>query len=229
MILPFLYLGPSSAARDTKFLAKEGITMLLVIRDSMSAFARLLSGEKAAAELGIEADAIDVASNMQLIAAFRPGTKTINDHLLRVYKHRVNNGADPNDTATRGKVLVFCESGNERSAAFVAAYLMSTYSIDLISAIQFVQGQRFCVAFDDALKSLLANYQDLLNAQLQIMGTGRPGSPAFDAGSKRRRERDEDSDMDMDQEDDRERFGGRGNFAPFRDSADRPIAPMRMR
>jgi serine/threonine/tyrosine-interacting protein len=67
-ILSFLYLGPSSAARDVDALRREGITLLLVIRNTM--MAGMLSGERVANSLGIEHASIDVAGNQQLIQAF---------------------------------------------------------------------------------------------------------------------------------------------------------------
>lgn len=219
-IVSFLCLGPSAAARDIEYLRKEGITMLLAIRDTKSAIAKMLSGDKAAAALGIEATTVDVSGNQELISAFPRATRIINEHLVRAYKHRVANGGKA-DESSFGRVLVFCESGNERSAVVVAAYLMATYGLDLVAAIQYVQSQRFCVAFDDGLKNLLYSYQDILDAQKSVMAIcqPRPVASAPIAVGKRRREetRDEDVDMDMDQADDEERFGNRSNFVPFRD------------
>ena len=69
-ILPFLYLGPASAAKDKNFLATHGVTMLLSVRDAVTAKAGLMSGVKIARELDIEADTIDTADNQALIRAF---------------------------------------------------------------------------------------------------------------------------------------------------------------
>lgn len=69
-ILAFLYLGPSSAARDGKFLKEQGITMLLVIRDTATASSGLLSGQRIAKELGIVSKAIDVQGTQELIHSF---------------------------------------------------------------------------------------------------------------------------------------------------------------
>jgi serine/threonine/tyrosine-interacting protein len=223
-ILSFLYLGPSAAARDVDYLRQEGITMLLVIRDTKTAMARLLSGDKAAAALGIESAAVDVAGSQELIAAFPKAIKIINEHLIRVYKQTIANGAIPNKS-NRGRVMVFCESGNERSAAVLAAYIMATYGTDLVAAIQYVQSQRFCVAFDDGLKNLLLNYQDLLYAQKSVIAsylTPEQCGPSMPAKIKRRREdtEDDDEDFDMDRADDQERFGERSSFVPFRDGGD---------
>src|SRR5205814_10247217 len=69
MILPFIDLGPSSAARDVEYLKNNNITLLLAIRSTTSAQARLLDGSKVAREIGIESGTIDVMGNQELIAA----------------------------------------------------------------------------------------------------------------------------------------------------------------
>lgn len=224
-ILSFLYLGPSSAARDITYIQTQGITMLLVIRDSRSATAKLLGGEKIAKQLGIEAAAIDVADYQQLIAAFPRAIQTINNHLVSEYRkhHPYGVHQGTKSRTTWGKVLVFCESGNERSAEVVAAYLMSMYSLNLISAIQYIQTQRFCVAFDDSMKNLLYNYQQLLEARRSVaVATLQPvpnGTSNAINQPKAKRGRDEveinDEDMDLDGADDEARFMGRTTFVPF--------------
>lgn len=173
-VLDFLYLGPLSVVRDRAWLQQEGITMLLAARDATMAEARVMSLDKAAAELGIEAAYVDVAGRQELIRSFPAAVAKINDHLLRVYKWQaqqvvVGEGqqATAIDTSTfrRGKVLVFCETGNERSAAIVAAYLMTMYAKDVVGAVQFISAQRFCTNFDDESKYLLQSYGDILDAK----------------------------------------------------------------
>ena len=186
--------------------------MLLAIRDTQMAMARMLSGQKIAEQLGIEADSIDVDGNQQLIAAFPRAAKVINDHLIRVFQHRFPPGSMQPEGGFRercGKVLIFCESGNERSAAVVAAYIMTTYGISLQAAIQYVQNQRFCIAFDDPLKHLLDTYQGILEAK-RIVGAIKKLSihPAMTESSQgRKRGADEEADED--------RFIGRTEFVPF--------------
>lgn len=216
-ILSFLYLGPSSGTKDIEMLRREGITMLLVIRDTMTAQARILSGTKIAQQLGIEDGTVDVSGNMELIAAFPRAIKTINDHLIRVFQHRYPRGIgiDSLLSAASPKVLLFCESGNERSAAVAVAYIMATYELGLVEAIQYVQNQRFCVAFDDDMKHTLLNYHQLLEATRSVTQT-QQAEAHVSLKSKRRLEADED-DVDMDQSamDDFDRFAGRTKFAPF--------------
>lgn len=217
-ILTFLYLGPSSSARDLEALKTEGITLLLVIRNTMMAQASMLSGEKVAKQLGIEAAAVDVAGNQELIAAFPRAIKIINDHLISSYRHLVRPDDDQTSRTTWGKVLVFCESGNERSAAVTAAYLMHMFGLGMVAAIQYVQSQRFCVAFDDGLKNLLQSYGDILSAQKVVLAPQLIATSASGAGKRRRDEDDDDTDMDVDYSGDVERFADRGAFAPFRDA-----------
>jgi serine/threonine/tyrosine-interacting protein len=253
MILPFLYLGPLVAAKDRDFLEAVGITMLLSIRDTKSAQARLLCADRVARELGIASAAIDVAGTQELIAAFPSATKTINDHLLTVYRSQNIYSSSPGsgsvtinqNTAQRGKVLVFCESGNERSACVVVAYIMAIYGMDIIQAVQFVQSQRFCVALDDALKGILWSWRDILQAkrdvreaqtqiqstsynendQPQVLGLDR-SADLVSARKKSKRQIEETVDEIEGEESgglDRDRFDGRRNFAPFLDNSDSAI------
>lgn len=223
-ILTFLHLGPSSSARDLEALRTEGTTLLLVIRNTMTAQASLLSGDKVARQLGIQSAAIDVAGNQELIAAFPRAAKIINDHLISAYQALARTDDDQTGRKTWGKILVFCESGNERSAAVITAYLMQMFGLDMVSAIQYVQSQRFCVAFDDGLKNLLQAYDDILGAKRSVSraSSAAPPQPTAPAGKRRRDDVDGDEDMDMGdmnatRDDDIARFSGRSAFAPFLD------------
>lgn len=218
-ILPYLYLGPQSSAKDIDYLKAEGITLLLVVRNTMSAQAQFMSGQRAADQLGIEHAAIDVAGNQELIAAFPRATKVINDHLIAKYYERARSDDAHNGITTWGKVLVFCETGNERSAAVVAAYIMTMYGQGMIMAAQYVSSSRFCVAYDDGLKHLLQAYEDILGARTSVSRSHL----AAPKGKRRLRDDDSDEEMEMGTEwdstkrDDFERFSGRAAFAPFRD------------
>jgi len=225
IILPYLYLGPMTAAKDDRFLRRGtsnmggggGITMLLGVRQKHSFESKLMNGAlRKAQEMGIESHTVDLAGNQDLIHSFPKTTALISDHLARVHQA----------TGQLGKVLVFCESGNERSAGVVAAYLMETHiDVDYIKAMQLVQAQRFCANFDDALKRLLQGYWDILCAKRQVATVNGAasgpngmsnGAAATPAKAKRSLQRDEDEDMDGMEGDDVERFGGR-TFAPFMD------------
>lgn len=171
---------------------------------------------RAADELGIQKHTVDLANNQELIHAFPHTTDIINAHLG--LHHQASGGG-------MGKVLVFCESGNERSAGVVAAYLMEVHQdVDFIKAMQLCQAQRFCVNFDDAMKRLLQGYWDILCAK-RMVGTaeGPVGNHGFgnvqgDGKMKGKRGLVRDEDEEMEGGDDVARFGGR-DFAPFVDEA----------
>lgn len=212
LILPFLYLGPSSALKDREFLQKEGITLLLAIRSRQSAVARLVSGERVAAELGIEADAIDVMDNQELIAAFPHAIRRINDHVA---------------SSEKRKVLVFCESGNERSASVVIAYLMVMLNLDMVNALYTVQHRRFCVCIEEPMRHLLASFESILDAKRDVTKAKRMVSspdqmnPQADVSRKRsfddRIENDNQENRDADMDMDADRFYDRHPSAPFQD------------
>lgn len=233
MILPFLYLGPMVAAKDRDFLKEHGISMIMGIRQRAPAFSGAF---KIAEELGIVATAIDVPNNQALIAAFQQASQRINEHLAAVYEASVCNVDGPN----LGKVLVFCESGNERSAAVVAAYLIEMLQgYDYIKAIQLCQVQRFCINFGEESKQLLQVYCDILNARRSVAQS--VSTPAFPGDQpalcdvnvsdsslslyskpKRPRSNSYGADMSLDgaaatDYTDNLRFDGR-DFAPFEDS-----------
>ncbi|KAA6410030.1 MAG: hypothetical protein FRX48_06644 [Lasallia pustulata] len=240
-VLPFLYLGPMSAARDKGFLQGEGITMVLAVRKTMSAQAKIL-GSKAASDLHIQVAAIDVAGNQELIAAFPRATELINSHLSTIYDRQQVENATRNQgihqeggtIPGKGKVLVFCESGNERAAAVVAAYMMAMYSMDLIKTIQIVQAQRFCISLDDSLKNLLRSYEIIIQAKRDVAASSvswAPEGPLHKArtttktapgGKSVKRTLDEAYSTDIEMGDgseymDNSRFEGREGEAPFLD------------
>lgn len=125
--------------------------MMVVIRDKNSAVQGLYNGKKAQEELGIPTQFIDIEHHQELIKKMPEAIQVINDHLVDQFNVQggLNKptapGADPAAAKTWGKILVFCDSGNERSPAVVTAYLMAMYDMDLISALQYIQQQRFCV------------------------------------------------------------------------------------
>jgi serine/threonine/tyrosine-interacting protein len=162
MILPWLYLGPMVAAKDKAFLEREGITMVLAVRAQPNS---MMGAMQAATAVCMEVGSIEAYNFYSLTPKFPEAAKMINSHVARVRQHTMQTTGQP----TLGKVLVFCESGNEKSAAVVAAYLMETLqNIDHIQAMQICQAQRFCVNFDDTLKNILRSYWDIVGARRSI-------------------------------------------------------------
>jgi len=162
MILPWLFLGPMLAAKDTAFMQQEGITMVLAIRSQAKS---MMGAVNAAAHVGIQVATIEASNYFELTGRLTETTHIINSHVVQFRKQSVQQTG----ISTLGKVLVFCESGNEKSAAVVAAYLMETLeNFDHIKAMQICQAQRFCVNFDDTIKHMLRSYWDILLARRSV-------------------------------------------------------------
>ncbi|KAI2621535.1 phosphatases II [Hypomontagnella submonticulosa] len=233
-ILDFLYLGPSNVLQNRQWLRDNGITMLLAARDSKMAVARLLSGDKVAQELGIQAAYVDVSGYEDLVRAFPAAIRTINDHMLSVFREQrindvqgqVEDGqmAIPQQTFRRGKVLVFCETGNDRSAGVVAAYLMSVFGMTMVEACQFVQFKRFCTSLTDTLRFILRAFEEILIAQRTVHRHELESGSNQDKKLKLKRSLDDmlEHDQEMGEANeatklDQDRFSGRQTFVPFVD------------
>jgi serine/threonine/tyrosine-interacting protein len=228
IILPWLYLGPMLAARDKAFLTREGITMVLGIRarqQSMNGALRIAS------EVCEEVNTVEAPTYQSLIGQFANVTRGINAHVARVRQMAIQQTGQP----SLGKVLIFCESGNDMSAAVTVAYLMETLSdFDYIKAMQVCQAQRFCANFDDTSKHTLRAYWDIIQARravatfnTQTNGTNLVANkgatslqPSFASKAKRTiDETHDDDDVDMGGDvdfSDALRFQGR-DTTPFQD------------
>jgi serine/threonine/tyrosine-interacting protein len=161
MILPWLYLGPLTSAKDRDSLKREGITMVLAIRARNNSMNGTLQVAK---EICHEIATVEAPSYFTLISKFSETTRIINRHVAKVRKYTHSTG-----NPQLGKVLVFCESGNEKAAAVVAAYLMETLDdFDYIKSMQVCQAQRFCINFDDTAKNVLRAHWDILLARRTV-------------------------------------------------------------
>ncbi|KAF4336534.1 fmi2 [Fusarium beomiforme] len=223
-LVNFLYLGPNSIAKNLKWLQEEGITMIVVARDARMAGVKLMSIEKAAQALDMMVQYVDFEGYDKMISQFPDIIRIINDHLLSVYhsqaKGRNNNGellVDPS-SFRRGKVLITCETGNDRSAAIAAAYIMAVFGKDMVTAVQFISIQRFCCSFDEDIKRKLQCWEDILRARSQVAMEQQV--PVNAMHSKRHI----DDVMDVDDKSEKgdfaldgDRFNGRGSFVPFVD------------
>ncbi|KAK6525650.1 hypothetical protein TWF281_010703 [Arthrobotrys megalospora] len=175
-ILPHLYLGPLSAAKDLAYLRRENITLLIAVRNNVTARARLLNAYNEIAKdpelkARIRFESVDVSGNQELIASFPIASRLIDEHLYHLappgFVRRKPNGL-PEQPPNPGKTLIYCESGNERSAAVAAAYIMQHINCTAVQAIQVIQGRRFCVCFDDSMKYLLTGYEPIWMARRDV-------------------------------------------------------------
>lgn len=196
-ILPFLWLGPWSCLSNRQWLREEGITLLLGVRDQRLAHSRLISGQRAAAEVGIETDSFDIVDNQDLISRLPQTIRRINDH--------IHPSVDPLTGAPfQKKVFVFCETGNGLSALVVVAYCMVMLNMSLGVALNFLHSQRFCVDFDDSMKPMLLAFEGILEAKRDVENANKTAgaapslAPPEEGLSKKRSFADQVEDKEMD-------------------------------
>jgi hypothetical protein len=166
-ILDFLWLGPHSVVRDRAFMDQEKFTMILMVRDKKLADFGFMGAKRLSEKTDTVVDSVDVSSQRPLSSVFGAAVEKINSHLLSRHADQceyvvVDGKRYP------GKVLVCCETGNDRSAVIVAAYLMKVYSATFIEAAQFVNLTRFCASFNDDMRNILKAWEDTLTAQSQV-------------------------------------------------------------
>lgn len=192
-ILPFLFLGPTTVAKDVPYLQAAGITMTLVVRHArQNQFPGPPAASKVADRLGIPCLVLDIYDNQALSHNLFSALDAINLHLSSV-KAR---------TGTLGKVLLTDDTGNERAAAIVVAYIMAMTDFTLVPAIQFAQAQRFCINIDDALRHTLQAFADILQAHSDVGHlTSTLQQPSITAG--RPKEKRTHGDMVQDDHDHR--------------------------
>lgn len=165
-ILPFLFLGPSNPAKDINFVKQNGITLMVAVRSTKAVQARptFLDPSVFPSSAGLATMTVDFESPQDFMAKLRPTLRAINHHLestcVKIPMQNVND--------VRGKVLVFCESGNDRSPVLVAAYLMCVFGVSAFSAIHIIQSQRFCITMSDEMKNMLLALQEIIKAERQI-------------------------------------------------------------
>ncbi|KAJ8123149.1 hypothetical protein O1611_g9665 [Lasiodiplodia mahajangana] len=239
-ILDFLYLGPATVMRNVQWLQEEGITMILGTRDTRHANLNLMNFDKVVHDLGIESQYIDVSGYHELNRVFPSAIRLINDHMLRIYRDQAAGNSKVDGKAEspainpanfrRNKVLVFCETGNERSATIVCAYVMAVFGVGAQEAMQLVSHRRFCASIDLEFQNALRTYEGILRAQRTVHQHELKSKSADTTASPKIAKRgiDETTDDDYDGDasmtgtrmlegSDRERFIGRAEFQPFVD------------
>lgn len=167
-ILPFLFVGPLSVTKDLDSLRATGFTLLISIRSGLQ---RCMDADKVADKLGIQSLNVDINGPNSLNREFPRAIKFLNDHLETGTDARTI--ASSSTYAGSGKVLVYCETGNDKSAAFAAAYMMAVYGFDMIGAVQFVQSQRFSTAISEGVKHALDTFGALLAAIMDVSRANR--------------------------------------------------------
>ena len=218
-ILPFLYLGQSTNARDANYLRNNGITMVIAVRSAQSARARPkgLNPAQFPSCAGLETTTFDVDSPYDVITRIKPVLEMMTNHLERRTDGIVIRGLDN----VGGRILVFCETGNERSPVLVAAYLMLLYGISWSESLNYIMAHRFSVCLSSGMNEMLKTWEGMLQAESQIAAAvhnnnGSVSSTELKTNNKmNKRSIDDAYDSDETMTDEHE-VGLRPGIAPFR-------------
>lgn len=206
-ILSFLILGPFCAAKDPEFFHANGVTMLLAVKNAAHPAVAARSVSQAvppaapktehaairnAHALGIPTHVLAVPDAPSLASELRPAVEAITAHLVEQRRRNAcSDGAATVDGSASplGTVFIACNSGNDRSAAVLVAFLLDMCEdMPLVGAMKMVQQRRFCVALDDQTRSLLAGWLDIIKARRDVVSGG--GAVGGGGGEKRMREED---------------------------------------
>jgi serine/threonine/tyrosine-interacting protein len=171
VILPFLLLGPMNSARDPEFLRKAGVTMLVAVRSkrSVEKSPHLMNPLRFPSAEGLVTATFDIDSAFDAIRGRSIIIKTMNDHIEASCASKSVDRLED----IPAKILVFCETGNERSPVLVAMYLMVVWGLDAVSAYQAVQARRFGIGLLPTMVDMLESLSEVLKAERQVMATQR--------------------------------------------------------
>ncbi|KAI7827277.1 hypothetical protein BX661DRAFT_182973 [Kickxella alabastrina] len=165
-IVPHILLGPYHLVRRAEFLQLNSIHHILCIRDpSEQLFLR------------------EIATNP-------PTEFHIIDVPAIIIPHFIQANA-----MLAGMVRVGRTDGIDKSASFVAAYLMNTFALQAVDAVTFVQNHRYCATpSPGGYKIKLSEYEPICAAQRSSAGN----SGQEDANVTRRRDSEDEGSEYMD-------------------------------
>ncbi|KAJ3414277.1 hypothetical protein HDV05_006806 [Chytridiales sp. JEL 0842] len=166
-IIPNVFLGPYSCARDRDYLKSHGITHLLCVMDK---------GEKALMKMRFPGEFVyyDIEVSDSPMQNLIPFFSSANAFIKQAVKQE------------GGRVLVYCNNGLSRSPSVVVAYMMEVEGWECIKAFTHVQHRRFCINPNDGFKLQLREYETLYQARNQISKVEYSGEQVLLQGSRRR-------------------------------------------
>ena len=192
--VPYLFLGTDAVARDSKFIAENNITMVVAVRSAQSAQRRPQWMDPAifpACKL-LETTTFDVDSPFDLIQRIQPILKAMTDHLE---VKNIGQNLETEDDV-KGRILVFCESGNERSPVLVAAYLMLVYGLTWHEGLNYLHAFRFSVSLSGIMNEMLKTWEGIIKAECDIAAATRDRTDTSTGNRKAKRSIDDAYDSD---------------------------------
>lgn len=243
MLLPNLWLGPLAAAKDAEFLRREKIGLVIGVRAAGRKLPGAPTGPVGAEGMTLEEQAcapryvtVDVHSGPGLLSGIESAAEMIDRETLRnlnggmadplAMKHNVarlllglsDQSISAAETQSMSRTLLYCETGNERSAAVAVGYVMHIFDVDTVRAVQFVQSRRFCISFSEEVKGCLVTYEGVVRARRMVEAQ----KPSISNGGEMEIERGRGRKRGVYDEDEDDGMDGRSGIAPFVDPASQP-------
>lgn len=162
-VLPFLHLAPAPIARDATYITQNGISMVIAVRSAQMARAqpKWLDPSRLSSCANLQTATFDVDSPFDVIQRIKPVLKMMTDHL----EARTADRSIQSLTDIGGKILVFCESGNDRSPILVAAYLMLVYGLAWHESLNLIHAYRFSVSLSGNMNEMLKTLEGMFRAE----------------------------------------------------------------
>eukprot|EP00744_Colponema_vietnamica_P024625 GILI01035958.1.p1 GENE.GILI01035958.1~~GILI01035958.1.p1 ORF type:complete len:243 (+),score=21.85 GILI01035958.1:60-788(+) len=152
-IVPRVFLGPFSVAKDAEFLAREGITHILIVRGpEESKFV------KPKFESNFVYSIVEFRDRVW--ENIMPLFPVIRDFIIGALQ-------------AQGKVLVHGNAGLSRSAVLVIAFVMEVYNMDHETAYNYVLCRRNCISLNDGFRRQLREYELIFKTIQQLRAEGR--------------------------------------------------------
>lgn len=221
-ILPFLHLGPTPVARDPAYISENNISLVIAVRSARAATSqpKLLDPARFPSCDNVQTATFDVDSPYDVITRIKPILKLMTDHLESRTADTAINSLDD----IGGKILVFCETGNDRSPVLVAAYLMLVYGIAWHESLNLIHAYRFSVSLSGSMNEMLKTLDGTFRAEADTAAvfnsvSGQQASLRGGAEGRRpfKRTIDDAYDSDETMTDDHE-VATRPGIAPFIDA-----------
>lgn len=155
MVLPGLWLGPMSVLRNGDFFEINNVRLLVAVT-------RPERAESLFRKAGFDPNRFEThCLDPGPINSPLAGHQIISQMawLMGLFEKAAQLGVG---------TLMFCETGNDRSATATCAMVMNSMGWDTVRSIQYVQSKRFSVALDESLKYNLQTYEDICSANMVV-------------------------------------------------------------
>lgn len=151
MVLPGLWLGPMGVLRKPEFFDTNNVRLLVAVTSPDRADSLFKRAGFDPAKF--ETHCLDPGPINSPLAGHQIVSQM--KWLMGLVEQATQHGVG---------TLLFCETGNDRSATAVCAVVMNSMGWDTVRSIQYVQSKRFSVALDESLKYNLQTYEDICSA-----------------------------------------------------------------